>query len=101
MSFMMQAGTFQLSSSGSPAISPNQLGKFTRVDFPVAFPAGSEVIVIPMVQTFNGGDSPGLRITDVTRTGFRVRLNELVGQGQALSDGPHTNEKIGYLAIAM
>ena len=34
-----------------------------------------------MVQTFNGPDNPGVRLADVTTTGFKIRMNELVANG--------------------
>ncbi|GAA1392340.1 hypothetical protein GCM10009639_23740 [Kitasatospora putterlickiae] len=95
---MIQTGTLQLNSTQPTALSGGGTSTFTQVTFPTPFPAGSEVIVIPFVQTFNGPDTPGLRIADVTVTGFKIRINELVGRGSALSDGPHTVETIGWIA---
>jgi hypothetical protein len=56
-----------------------------------------------MVQTFNGADSPGLRIAEVNPRGFKIRLNELVAGGGAvpLSDGAHTKEVIGWVAYTV
>lgn len=100
---LMQAGVVSLSSSVAPAVTPKDTGSFTSVTFPKPFPAGSQVVVVPMVQTFNGPDTPGVRIDDVTITGFKIRINELVttdGKGyQALSDGKHDPETIGWLAF--
>ena len=100
MSFMMQAGTIKFGSQGGPVTNPNDTNKFTNVRFEVEFPKNSEVIVIPAVQTFNGADTPGLRITDVNHRGFKARMNELVARVKPESDGSHTEETIGYLAIA-
>ena len=101
MSFMMQAGSFKLASPGAPVTDAKDTKSFTRVEFETPFPKGTTVVVIPMVQTFNGADSPGLRITDVDRKGFLVRMNELVGRTQSkhgknhqpLSDGGHIAER--------
>ncbi len=101
MSFMMQAGMIKIKSPGDPVTRASEIGKFEQVYFPTPFDQGTEVMVIPAVQTFNGADTPGLRITEVTHTGFKIRLNELVARGKPESDGGHTTEIIGYLAIAM
>lgn len=105
MSFMMQAGSVKIASPGDPVTNEKNTKSFTRVDFPTPFPQGTKVIVIPMVQTFNGVDSPGLRITDVDHKGFKIRMNELVGRSpqggprQPLSAGGHIAELIGWIAI--
>jgi hypothetical protein len=103
MSQMMQVGSVNLNSPGAPELTPGDLSRFTQVNFPTPFPEGAEVIVIPMVQTFNGADTPGLRIADVTRTGFKIRLNELVARGGTVthSDGGHTHETIGWVAFTV
>ncbi|WP_293095949.1 hypothetical protein [Moorena sp. SIOASIH] len=97
----IQAGIINLSSP-CPVVTANKdTSRFKEVLFAEPFPEGSDVIVIPMVQTFNGADTPGVRITDVTTKGFKFRMNELVrgGPRQALSDGKHTKETIGWMAI--
>jgi hypothetical protein len=101
MSFMMQAGTINIRSQGRPETRGNDLSRFDRINFPTPFPPGSEVVVIPAVQTFNGSDTPGLRIADVDHRGFRARMNELVAQNRPSSDGNHTTETIAYIAIAV
>ncbi|WP_380281655.1 hypothetical protein [Kitasatospora purpeofusca] len=95
---MIQTGRLQLNSTNRSATGGGDTSTFTQVTFPTPFPTGTEVIVVPFVQTFNGPDTPGLRIADVTTTGFKIRINELVGRGTALSDGPHTTETIGWIA---
>ena len=97
----IQNGSLQLNSPGSPVTTGGDTSSFTTVPFPTPFPDGSNVIVIPMVQTFNGQDTPGVRIADVTTTEFKIRMNELVGNGQALSDGGHINETIGWVAFSI
>ncbi|MFJ6013085.1 hypothetical protein [Streptomyces sp. NPDC092952] len=95
---MTQTGTLQLSSSSAVALKGGDTSTFTQVTFPSPFPRGSTVIVVPFVQTFAGPDTPGLRIADVTVTGFKIRMNELAGSGKALSDGTHTSETVGWIA---
>lgn len=103
MSIMQtQTGVLSLNSTHSSATDPEDTSTFSSVDFPAPFPAGSKIIVIPMVQTFNGPDTPGIRITDVTTTGFKIRLNELVDQlHSAISDGVHYAETIGWVAYTV
>lgn len=99
----LQTGSVNLNSPGSPETSGGDTSSFTDVSFPTPFPAGSEVVVVPMVQTFNGPDTPGVRIADVTTAGFKIRMNELVVHDpnvHAISDGGHTTEKIGWVAFS-
>ncbi|MFE2041967.1 hypothetical protein ACFXAZ_13750 [Streptomyces sp. NPDC059477] len=95
---LIQTGKLQLNSTSPTEVNGGVTSTFTQVTFPTPFPSNADVIVVPFVQTFNGPDTPGLRIADVTRTGFKIRINELVGSGRALSDGPHTTETIGWIA---
>jgi hypothetical protein len=74
---------------------------FHPVVFNAPFPEQSRVVVTPMVQTYNGSDSPGLRIKDVTRTGFTARLCELRARSVPISDEIHCQESIGYIAVAL
>ena len=97
----IQTGSVQLSSPGSPVTTGGDTTNFETVIFPTPFPDNSNIIVIPMVQTFNGQDTPGVRIADVTTTGFKFRMNELVAGGQALSDGGHITETIGWVAFSV
>lgn len=84
-----------------------QTGWF-KVNFPHAF--ASTPVVFAQVQTFNGQDTPGIRIQNVSSTGFEVRMNELRASGATsstqgnlglfLSDGVHPKaETLGWLAI--
>ena len=107
MSFTMQAGSLNLKSPGAPVTNESDLRTFESVTFPTPFPMNAKVVVIPMVQTFNGADTPGVRITEVTPHGFKIRMNELIGKSstgvthQPLSDGNHTTETIGWIAISV
>ncbi|MFH9705771.1 hypothetical protein ACH4MW_06770 [Streptomyces luteogriseus] len=56
-------------------------------------------MVLPLTQTFNGPETPGIRI-HVTSTGFLIRLNEVYA-GATKSDGKHTTETIGWLAATV
>jgi hypothetical protein len=94
---MRQTGTLKISGPGAPVAAGKDTSKFTQVTFPMPFPAGSEIGVTASVQTFNGQDTPGLRIADVTPTGFKIRLNELVAAAKPLSDGAHTEEVVSWV----
>ncbi|MGH3932998.1 MAG: RICIN domain-containing protein [Pseudonocardiaceae bacterium] len=98
---MIQTGTLELDSPNATEVNGGQTSTFTSVTFSTPFPEGSTVAVIPMVQTFNGPDTPGIRITQVTTKGFLMRMNELVGNGKELSDGKHAQEKIGWVAFTV
>ncbi|MER5349155.1 hypothetical protein ABT093_02315 [Kitasatospora sp. NPDC002551] len=98
---LLQTGKLQLNSTHATETTGGDISTFTQVAFPTPFPENTNVIVVPFVQTFNGPDTPGLRIADVTTTGFKIRFNELVGTGRALSDGPHTTETIGWIATTV
>ncbi|GHE39025.1 hypothetical protein GCM10017673_46790 [Streptosporangium violaceochromogenes] len=97
---MIQTGTIQLNSNSPVETTGGDLSTFTRVIFPTPFPAGSKVIVLPFVQTFNGPETPGLRIADVTNEGFSIRLNEVLLSAvrNIKSDGTHAAETVGWLA---
>lgn len=95
---MIQTGSLTLSSSHPVATRSGDTSTFTQVAFPTPFPQGTRVIVVPFVQTFNGSDTPGLRIADVTTTGFKIRINEIHAAGKVTSDGTHTSETVGWIA---
>ncbi|MEV6978249.1 hypothetical protein [Kitasatospora sp. NPDC093806] len=95
---MIQTGLLTLNSTNPVEVRSGNTSTFTQVTFPTPFPSGSTVIVLPFVQTFNGSDTPGLRIADVTTTGFKIRINELHATGKLVSDGTHTTETIAWLA---
>lgn len=97
--FQIQVGVIDLGSDKATELKVGDDSTFTTVTFPKPYPAGSQVVVIPEVQTFNGPDTPGLRISQVTNTGFKIRINELVALNKALSDGPHNVEKIAWVAF--
>lgn len=95
---MLQTGRINLNSTNPVATQSGDTSTFTQVTFPAAFPDGSTVIVVPFVQTFNGSDTPGLRIADVNTVGFKIRINELHANGKVTSDGTHTSETVGWIA---
>ncbi|MFF0866264.1 hypothetical protein ACFYUV_31230 [Nonomuraea sp. NPDC003560] len=97
---MIQTGILDLDSTHPVATTGGDTSTFTHVTFPTPFPAGARVIVIPFVQTFNGPETPGLRIADVTPQGFRIRINEILA-GATKSDGHHARETIGWLATTV
>ena len=97
----IQNGSVQLRSPGPPVTTGGDTSNFETVTFPTPFPDNSNVIVFAQTQTFNGQDTPGIRIADVTTAGFKIRMNELVAAGQALSDGGHITETIGWVAFSV
>ncbi|MFH8471722.1 hypothetical protein [Streptomyces sp. NPDC018000] len=95
---MIQTGKVDLRSDSAIETAGGNTSTFTRVTFPSPFPAGAEVIVLPLTQTFNGPETPGIRVHDVTERGFLIRLNEVNVNANVKSDGKHTTETIGWLA---
>jgi len=65
--------------------------------------------VFVQIQTYGGGDTPGLRIQNVTHEGFEVRMDEIQGSycssgtvgdlGTVKSDGSHNPETLAWMAI--
>ena len=98
---MMQTGCIELESPGPNVTGPDDTSSFTQVEFPTPFPEGTTVIVIPMVQTFNGAETPGVRLAGVTNTGFKIRMNELIAKGESLSYSAHKKETIGWVAYTV
>ena len=68
------------------------------VTFDVPFAPEKKVVVIPMTQTFVGPQTPGLRLQNVTNSGFEIRFDELVGTYAELSDGSHAPDIVGWVA---
>lgn len=97
---IVAAGTILLSETQPSATASGDTSTFHEITFPTAFPEGTQVVVIAQTQTFNGWDSPGIRLADVNETGFKIRFNELVGMGDPLSDGSHTEETVGWVAYS-
>ncbi|MFB8025768.1 hypothetical protein ACFQ6U_26790 [Streptomyces sp. NPDC056465] len=98
---MFQTGKVDLSSDSAIETSGGNTSTFTRVSFPTPFPSGSDVIVLPLTQTFNGPETPGIRVHDVTERGFLIRLNEVNVNAGVKSDGKHTVEQVGWLATTV
>lgn len=97
---ILQVGQFD-SNSDYPSSTKKDSSAFIDVQFPQAFPDGSKVIVQVQIQTFNGNNSPGIRIMDVTSTGFKCRMNELiVHPAELLSNGIHNTETFGWIAYS-
>ena len=71
------------------------------VNFDPPFGSDKKVLVIPMTQTYNGSEIPGLRIRNVTHSSFQIRFDEaniLKAGGQYASDGDHVDEVVGWVA---
>ncbi len=95
-----QVGSFNHETPGPSVTESGDTSRFHQVNFPSPFPGGTTPVVIPFVQTFNGCNTPGVRIAEVTNTGFKFRMNEVVVDvKKSLSDGHHKEETIGYIAF--
>jgi hypothetical protein len=80
-----------------PLNSDRKRNTWHNVRFDVPFTQGKKVVVIPMTQTYVGNGTPGLRLKNVTNSGFEIRFDEVVGTGD-LSDGAHAQETVGWVA---
>ena len=79
-----------------------------RVNFPSSF--SSTPVVFAQIQSYGGMDTPGIRIQNVSASGFDVRMDELVAHGATssiqgnlgkfMADGTHPNpETLGWIAV--
>ena len=79
-----------------------------KVTFPHAF--SSTPVVMAQIQTYGGPDTPGIRLQNVTSSGFEVRMDELIAHrstsstqgslGKFSSDGVHPGaETLGWIAV--
>jgi len=100
-----QAGVLRMNTKDQAPVTEGQdTSKFVEVRFPRPFPEGATIGVIPMVQTFVGTDSPGVRIGKVDHRGFHITMNETVWHEDGVkktSDGNHLNEQIAWLAFTI
>lgn len=101
---MFQVGTFICGSDSASATDTSDLSSFVDIDFPVAFPDGYEVVVILQTQSFNGSNTPGIRISSTSSKGFSWRFNEVIinvqDNSSIVSDGTHYEETVAWLAYA-
>jgi hypothetical protein len=81
-----------------PLDSDRYRNTWQTVTFDVPFAQGKKVVVIPMTQTYVGSQTPGLRLQNVTSSGFEIRFDEVVGTAADLSDGNHIPETVGWVA---
>ncbi|WP_199743999.1 hypothetical protein, partial [Trichormus variabilis] len=75
-----------------------QSNTWHHITFDVPFAEDKKVVIMPMVQTYNGFETPGLRIQNVSRLGFDIRIDEIIGTGNNLSDGIYVPEVVGWIA---
>ena len=82
------------------------------VIFPSPFAEGVLPQVFAQIQTYGGKDTPGLRLQNVSNTGFEVTMAEIYGSnvtssavgdlGTVETNGKHPNtETLGWTAIAI
>ena len=82
------------------------------VNFETPFNEGVVPLVFAQIQTRNGEDTPGLRLKNISNSGFEVRMDEIIvnnatsstqGElGKVKGSGDHPNaETLGWMAIAL
>ena len=81
-----------------PLNSDRKRNTWHNVRFDVPFTQGKKVVVIPMTQTYVGEETPGLRLQNVTNSGFEIRFDEVRGSYAELSDGNHALDTVGWVA---
>ncbi|MCT2543283.1 MULTISPECIES: hypothetical protein [Streptomyces] len=92
---MIQTGKLELSSNQPIETRGGNTSTFTRVNFPSPFPAGSSVVVHAQTQTFNGPETPGIRIHDFTPQGFLSWLYSRVVPSVVHGFGRHPDSRSG------
>ena len=82
------------------------------ITFKTPFASGVVPVVFAQIQTRNGKDTPGLRLRNVSNTGFQVRMDEVIqnnttsskigdlGEINGNGDHPHA-ETLGWMAIQL
>ncbi|MCE7991802.1 MAG: hypothetical protein HEP71_07475 [Roseivirga sp.] len=81
------------------------------VEFSPAFPDGVIPQVFVQIQTFGGEDIPGLRLQNISNTGFQVSMREaymsnttssVVGDLGIIQGNGHPNEEtLAWMAVAI
>lgn len=101
-----QVGKFTADENKPTEVNEKDTSTFQHQAFPKPFPAGSEVVVFLQCQSFNGSHTPGIRLANVSNTGFDWRMNSLVvgkpnDPNEALGHGIHTIEDFGWIAYVV
>jgi len=91
-------GACQHIKAGAYTHKQNKAGVFTSIKFGTPFPEGTKVTVNAMVQTFNGAQTPDVRIKNVSEAGFAICIHEILGKG-VKADGVHLPETMGWIAV--
>lgn len=100
------------------SIETGKVGDFTAsintgwytVTFDTPYASGVVPLVFVQIQTRNGEDTPGLRLRNISNTGFEVRMDELIMNnskstvegdlGKFSGSGDHPNaETLAWIAI--
>ncbi len=99
---------FSIQSGSVTNFSASRRTGWHKVTFPNTF--SSTPVVLAQTQTYKGADTPGIRIQNVSTSGFEVRMDELQAHGATsstqgnlgkfMADGVHPNpETLGWIAI--
>jgi len=68
--------------------------KWRRINFLEEFPA--DPVVVASIETYNGGDTAGLRLRKLGPAGFEIRVEEEQSRD---AETAHNAERVGYLAV--
>ena len=105
MSFQIQTGT-------EKGFNASVVTGWLTVTFKTPFAEGVTPTIFAQVQTRNGKDTPGLRLQNISNTGFDVRMEEVFitdtssskqgNLGTVKSSQEHpVKETLGWMAIAI
>jgi len=103
MTFSIQTGTVS-------EFTASRATDWYTVKFETPFADKVVPVVFAQIQTRNGGDTPGLRLQNITNSSFQVRMDEVIMSGatsatkgdlgKVESDGEHPYaETLGWVAI--
>ncbi len=87
----------QISGIINPLTADRKANTWHKVTFEQTFSQDSQIIVIPMTQTYLGAETPGLRIRNVNAQGFEIRFDEIISSA-GTADGDHVHESVGWIA---
>lgn len=78
------------------------------------FLRGKYLRLFAQIQTYNGADTPDVRVRNISNTSFEVTMNELVATnvtsefagritqlGSVVADGKHASETLGWMALSI
>ena len=102
--------TFSIQTGKVTDFTASRVTGWYTVTFDTPFADKAVPVVFAQIQTLNGGNTPGLRLQNITNSSFQVRMDEVIMSGTTSStkgdlgkvegDGEHPyGETLGWVAI--